>query len=81
MVKLQIITLDTSLPKALQDVFLPQDEALAIEGAYVMHTIKLEYLGDEHIIPLNLAYSTKQIVHWSCEGENAFDYVYSITLN
>lgn len=81
MVKLQIITLGNNLPAELQQIFPKSTEGAFAAPYYRIHTFKLNYLGDEHIIPLNRAYSVKQIVHWACEGESVFDYVSDITLN
>lgn len=74
---LEIIT-KSDLPASLESM---ADWTRTVSKHYMIYQGKLDYLGDEYIIPLNNAYSTKQIVHWSCEGESAFDYTAYITLN
>jgi hypothetical protein len=58
-------------------------------NCHEIYSTTLDYLGDEHIFPLNHAYEKKQIVSWSCIGarrepnevESVLDYTAAIIMN
>jgi hypothetical protein len=88
MVTLEIITLKaTPLPDILGKLF--QTWNVTHTSCHEVYAIELDYLGDEHISPLNRAYEEKQIAFWACIGarrdqnevESVSDYVADITMN
>jgi hypothetical protein len=41
---------------------------------YTIYSVALEYLGDEHIDPLDRMYKAGRIAHWSCGNFSAEKY-------
>lgn len=64
---------DESLPASLQKIF--HDWEIQRTVYYAIYTIKLEYIGDEHLEPLDDAFKARTIQAWTCsEGWSSANY-------